>query len=84
MELGGGKRGVGGWVRQQLQSVGRLAAYLVWRIPPLRGGWRRWRARCGLQRGMEVVARRIETTARRREAVTDEGGVGETSFRREI
>jgi hypothetical protein len=40
--------------------------------------------RSGLRRGMEAVARRIGTAAWRREVVTDERGVGETSFHREI
>ena len=67
MELGGEGRGADDRVWRQLQAVGRLVAYLMRRIPPLRG-----RQRCcgdetrgwGAPRGMMAAARWIGMAGR--------------------
>jgi hypothetical protein len=63
MELGGKGRGDDDWAQWQRRSMGRLAAYLTRRIPPLRG-----RRRCrgdGSSGAPEwAVARRIGVIGR--------------------
>jgi hypothetical protein len=58
-------------VRRQLQSVGRLVAYLAWRIPPLRRGQRCLRDE-GRMRGMELARRQIGMVGRSRRTSAEE------------
>jgi hypothetical protein len=93
MELGGRGWGASDRVRRQLQSMGRLAAYLTRRIHPLRGrrrclgdagrrGW--WRVAAAWDWGGSTSDWDGQTAARCREVVTHEHRMRETSFHEDL